>query len=103
MTPSVKAIQCRIKEAFALKIDPDIWDELESQILVSNYQLPCFKLNKEQRDIVLKERGLYQFHSDDIYKHEKPASESFYIKNIDDYPPVGQQIKVMFLSGHPEW
>jgi hypothetical protein len=32
MTPSVKAIQSRIKEAFALKVYPDIWNEFIAQI-----------------------------------------------------------------------
>jgi transcriptional accessory protein Tex/SPT6 len=49
MTPSERAIQSRIKEAFALKIQPNIWQEIINQILSKDQAetLPIFKISKE--------------------------------------------------------
>jgi hypothetical protein len=47
MTPTEKAIQSRIKEAFALKVNPEVWVELMAQIEKENYSAPTFKVSGE--------------------------------------------------------
>lgn len=67
MTPSERAIQSRVKEAFALKVSPEIWNEIVSSIENETYQSPILKLSKDEKKVVSEQRQMYQFHSEDIY------------------------------------
>jgi hypothetical protein len=49
MTPSERAIQSRIKEAFALKISMEIWNEIVSSIEDENHLSPVLKLTKDDK------------------------------------------------------
>ena len=49
MTPSERAIQSRIKEAFALKVSSEIWAEMVASIEHDNHIGPTIKLSKEDK------------------------------------------------------
>lgn len=101
MTPSEKAIQSRIKEAFALKVQPYVWDEIVSQLK--------FRKSTEFKNANLfQQKMIYKFHKVDLEAAHFGVkvdnnSKMLEMVQIEEDPLISVQTFAIFPVAHPRW
>jgi beta-lactamase class D len=113
MTPSEKAVQSRIKEAFAFKIPNSLWEfildalestdpksslKVKSKGKANNYNSDYYTTSKEQKSAQDYYKSI--FVSVDKKNEETPL---FKIKGIEEDPSLGQMTQAIYFGDQDEW
>lgn len=103
MTPTEKAVQNRIKEAFALKVNNGVWKHLLSTIDSGVIQSsPCPFFSKSVKAQILKTHEKLDFHEADLSFAKSVANPLKFITHENTKNSSGF-IKGIYFAKQPAW
>ena len=105
MTPTERAVQSRIKEAFALKLAPNVWQEAVRQLSNAVFVHTPVKLTHDQLDAAFEDNQRYRFHKEDV---DRKLTCTFYssllcLAEVEEDPLVSSSAQALFLADEPMW
>ena len=103
MTPTEKAVQNRIKEAFALKVNNGVWkyflSTIDSGVIESS---PCPYFSKNVKAQILKAHEKLDFHDADVSFAKSIANPLRFITHENTKNTTGF-VKGIYFTNQPAW
>ena len=109
MTPTERSIQCRVKEAFALKVESSIWELAMSKLIGLKSTAKPLKLSSAQKDEIFYENQNYLFHNDDLdfdvnfSSQQKQTWTRFAVLKVEEDPQLNQLVNAIYFQGQKAW